>query len=188
MSGLFTQFPSVSTGSVLLRRIVESDLDALFEIYQNPNVFSFIPGSIKKNKETVLHMIGHFERDFRKQKAIFLGVCRAEQPDKLVGTAEIFQYDLKVNKVVIGYRFSESCWGQGLATEAVRALTGCLFETVGLNRIEAYVMPQNVASQRVLEKNGFVREGLLRQANFWTDKGVVDLIVYSLLRSDALKQ
>ena len=46
-------------------------------------------------------------------------------------------------------------------------------------------MPQNAASQRVLEKNGFIREGLLRQANLWTDKGVVDLIIYSLLRSDA---
>ncbi len=148
-------------------------------------MFTFIPGSAKKSKETVLHMIGHFERDFHKKKMIFLGVCRAELPDELVGTAEIFQYDPKVNKVVIGYRFCESCWGQNLATEPVRALTGYLFETVGLNRIEAYVMPQNAASQRVLEKNGFMREGLLRQANIWTDKGVVDLIVFSLLRSDA---
>ncbi len=185
MSGLFAQFPLISSGAVLLRRIAENDLDALYELYKNPNVFTFIPGSAKKSKETVLHMIGHFERDFHKKKMIFLGVCRAEQPDELVGTAEIFQYDPKVNKVVIGYRFCEPCWGQGLATETVRALTGYIFETVGLNRIEAYVMPQNAASQRVLEKNGFVREGLLRQANIWTDKGVVDLIVFSLLRSDA---
>ena len=185
MSGLFSQFPLISSNAVLLRRILESDLDALYEIYKNPSVFTFIPGSVKKNKETVRNMIGHFERDFRKKKMVFLGVCRAEQPEELVGTAEIFQYGPKVNKVVIGYRFRESCWGQGLATETVRALTGYLFETVGLNRLEAYVMPQNVASQRVLEKNGFVREGLLRQANFWTDKGVVDLVVYSLLRSDA---
>jgi len=185
LSGLFTQCPSISSDAVLLRRIVESDLDALYELYKNPNVFTFIPGSAKKSKETVLHMIGHFERDFHKKKMIFLGVCRAELPDELVGTAEIFQYDPKVNKVVIGYRFCESCWGQNLATETVRALTGYLFETVGLNRIEAYVMPQNAASQRVLEKNGFMREGLLRQANIWTDKGVVDLIVFSLLRSDA---
>lgn len=185
MSGLFAQLPLISSGTVLLRRIVESDLDALYEIYKNPNVFTFIPGSAKKSKEAVRNMIGHFERDFRKKKMIFLGVCRSEQPDELIGTAEIFQYDSKVNKAVIGYRFCESCWGQGLATETVRALTGYLFETVGLNRLEAYVMPQNLASQRVLEKNGFVREGLLRQANFWTGKGVVDLVVYSLLRSDA---
>lgn len=184
MSGLFTQFPSISSEAVLLRRITESDFDALYEIYKNPNVFMYIPGSAKKSKETVRNMIGRFERDFRKKKIIFLGVCRAEQPDELVGTAEIFHYDPKVNKVVIGYRFRESCWGQSFATETVRALTKYLFETAGLNRIEAYVMPQNAASQRVLEKNGFVREGLLRQANFWTDKGVVDLFVFSLLRSD----
>ena len=185
MSGLFSQFPSVSSGSVLLRRIAESDLDALYELYKNPNVFTFIPGSAKKSKETVRNMIGHFERDFRKKKMIFLGVCRSDQPDELIGTAEIFQYDPKANKAVIGYRFCESCWGQGLATETVRALSGYLLNTAGLNRLEAYVMPQNTASQRVLEKNGFVREGLLRQANFWTGKGIVDLVVYSLLRSDA---
>lgn len=184
MSSLFSEFPNISTDSILLGRITESDLDALYEIYRNPNVFTYIPGSAKKSKETVLHMIGHFERDFRKKKMIFLGVFRKENPNELIGTAEIFEYNPKVNKVVIGYRFNESCWGRGAATETVHAMVGYLFDTVGLNRIEAYVMPQNAASQRVLEKNGFIREGLLRQANLWTDKGIVDLIVYSLLRSD----
>jgi ribosomal-protein-alanine N-acetyltransferase len=55
-------------------------------------------------------MIGHFERDFRKKKMIFLGVFRKENPNELIGTAEIFEYNPKVNKVVIGYRFNESCW------------------------------------------------------------------------------
>ena len=104
----------------------------------------------------------------------------------LVGTAEIFDFDPKVNMATIGYRLNEAYWGRGIATQPVRALTNYLFSTVGLNRIAAYVMPQNVASQRVLEKNDFVREGLLRQANFWTGKGVVDLVVFSRLRADTL--
>ncbi len=45
-------------------------------------------------------------------------------------------------------------------------------------------MPENVKSQRVLEKNNFTKEGILRQSQFWKGIGVVDLIVYSRLASD----
>ncbi|MEN6594468.1 MAG: GNAT family protein [Clostridiaceae bacterium] len=186
MGSPFTQLPLIESETLTLRRIVESDLDALYEIYRNDNVFAFIPGGVKKSKETVRNMIGHFERDFRNKKTATLGICLAEKPDELIGTAEIFDFDPKVNMATIGYRLNEAYWGRGIATQTVRALTNYLFSTVGLNRIAAYVMPQNVASQRVLEKNGFVREGLLRQANFWTGKGVVDLVVFSRLRADTL--
>ena len=84
----------------------------------------------------------------------------------------------------IGYRVNERLWGRGIATKAVQAMTDYLFENVGINRIQATVMPENTKSKRVLEKNGFQREGLLRQAGFWQGKGIVDLEMYSRLRSD----
>jgi [ribosomal protein S5]-alanine N-acetyltransferase len=59
----------------------------------------------------------------------------------------------------LGYSIGERWNGHGFATEAVRLTVGLAFETLGLHRIQAAVMPRNAASIRVLEKNGFREEG-----------------------------
>lgn len=62
----------------------------------------------------------------------------------------------------LGYKMDHALGGQGYMTEAVRACTALAFETLGLHRIEATVMPRNVRSLRVLEKCGFQSEGVSR--------------------------
>ncbi len=59
-----------------------------------------------------------------------------------------------------------------------------LFEEIDINRIQADVMPANEVSKIVLLKNGFIKEGLLRQAVLWSGKGVVDIEIYSILKED----
>ncbi|MFA4859620.1 GNAT family N-acetyltransferase [Methanoregula sp.] len=81
----------------------------------------------------------------------------------------------------IGYWLSESCWGQGITAEAVRALVPVVFRTTDLVRIQAGIFSCNPASARVLEKCGFVREAVLKDAI--TKNGVVmDEIVYAILK------
>ena len=122
--------------------------------------------------------------DFQERRWIVSGIFLQERPEEAIGTVELFAYSKDVNVVEIGYRVNERLWGRGIATKAVQAMTDYLFENVGINRIQATVMPENTKSKRVLEKNGFQREGLLRQAGFWQGKGIVDLEMYSRLRSD----
>lgn len=184
MGNLYTSFPYISTDRIILRKILKTDIEELYEIYSNKNVFTFIPGEVRRNKDTVLNMVGHFERDFNKRKNLVLGICLSEAPNEIVGVAEMFDYDEKVNKITIGYRLSEGCWGKGIAAEAVKAMVQYLFFTIGINRIQGFVMPENKPSQRVLEKNNFLKEGILRECQYWKGIGVVDLISYSLLRSD----
>ncbi len=180
----FSRFPLVKTEDILLRKISEQDLDALCAIYQNPNVFRYIPGDAKKSRDTVSHLVDHFERDFRKGKEMFLGICLPESPDQLLGIVEMFHYDPKVHMVTIGYRLDEQHWGKGYAARATRALCAYLFDEVGIRRIQASVMPENPASMRVLEKCGFVREGYIRQGSFCKGKGIVDLVCFSLLAGE----
>lgn len=68
--------------------------------------------------------------------------------------------------------------------EAVGALVQFLFEKVNVNRVQAEVMPANERSGKVLLKNGFIKEGLLRQATLWSGKGLVDLEIYGVLKED----
>ncbi|HIM30009.1 MAG TPA: N-acetyltransferase [Planctomycetes bacterium] len=64
-----------------------------------------------------------------------------------------------LDAVDVGYRFLPGYWGQGLATEACLASVTFGFEVLGLNRIVGFVLPENVASIRVLEKVGMSSEG-----------------------------
>lgn len=180
----YEQFPHIVADDITLRRIVISDLDSLFEIYSNERLFQYSPVKLKKNKDTVANMLGHFERDFNKRKEIFLGICLNSEPNNIVGVAEIFDYSRYVNMITIGYTLSERFWGKGIATKTVKVMTDYLFNDVGINRIQAFVMPENIKSQNVLQRNGFVKEGIIRQGYVWKGQGVVDLILYSLLKAD----
>ena len=183
----YEQFPHIAGDEITLRKIAASDLDSLFEIYSNEKLFQHSPVMLKKNKDTVSNMIGHFERDFNKRKEIFLGISLNSEPDSIVGVAEIFDYSPDVNMITIGYRLNDRFWGKGIATKTVKAMTDYLFNDIGINRIQAYVMPENIKSQNILQRNGFVKEGVIRQGSIWKGKGVVDLILYSLLKSDTAK-
>ncbi len=177
-------FPHFVTDELTLRKIVHTDLDSLYEIYSNENLFQYSPVILKKNKDTVANMINHFERDFNKRKEIFLGISLNSDPDNIVGVAEIFDYVQDVNMITIGYRLNDKFWGKGIATKTVRAMTDYLFNIIGINRIQAFVMPENVKSQNVLLRNDYVKEGTVRQGYIWKGKGVVDLMLFSRLKSD----
>ena len=75
---LFSKFPFIETSEITLRKIEKTDLDDLYSIYSNENLFKYRPGLVKKNKSTVENMISHFERDFGKNKTIFLGICNTK--------------------------------------------------------------------------------------------------------------
>jgi len=185
MSGnLFAEFPYLESDELVLRKMEPGDADDLFKIYANGKLFRYTPGSPRKTRDAVQNMIGHFERDFGKRKTLMLGICLRSEPGRVVGVAEMFDYDPKVNGVTIGYRLNEAFWGCGIATKAVKLMTGYLLDAIGVNRIQAFVMPENTKSHAVLARNGFTKEGTVRQGYFWTGRGVVDLTVYSLLRSD----
>lgn len=83
----------------------------------------------------------------------------------------------------IGIGLTEACRGHGVGTVAQRLLAEWLLASSPLDRVEASTDVENVAEQRSLEKAGFVREGVLRQAQARAD-GQHDLYSYSLLRSD----
>jgi len=83
----------------------------------------------------------------------------------------------------IGYWLSESFWGQGIVTEAVRSLVPAVFTETNLIRIQAGIFESNPASARVLEKAGFLREAVHKNAI--TKNGIVmDEIVYAILKKE----
>ena len=111
------------------------------------------------------------------------GVYRAIATDgKVVGNISIEQKaDVYCKDGEIGYLLLTDYWSKGIMTEAVRQVCEIAFSELDIIRITGLVYAPNAASQRVLEKNGFVREGLQRDAVYKGGK-VYDLCVYGKLK------
>lgn len=103
--------------------------------------------------------------------------------DKLIGTCGLFGWHRNWRRCTIGYELHPQMRGKGYMQEALRAMLSWGWVHMELNRVEAQVHPDNVASLRSVEKLGFQREGLLRQAGFWSGR-YHDMYLFSLLRED----
>ena len=111
------------------------------------------------------------------------GVFRAVAADgKVVGNISIEQKaDVYCKDGEIGYLLLTEYWSKGIMTEAVRQICEIAFLELDIIRITGLVYTPNAASRRVLEKNGFVQEGLQRNAVYKGGK-VYDLCLYGKLK------
>lgn len=180
---LFSSIPVLEDDTISLHSIEEKDAIQLFKIYNNNIIFQYCGILNKNNKETVRKMIPHFDRDFKKQHRIKWGIFEKTK-DELLGIIEIMDINQITNGLTIGYYSHPDYWNKGFTKRAVNLLIKYLFDHIGINRIAAYVMPENENSKKVIFSTGFKKEGLIRQGHFWPGKGIIDLELYSQLKAD----
>lgn len=117
--------------------------------------------------------VRHYQREAREDMG-YAFLIFSESDDELIGGLTMSNVRRGVTQsAVLGYWMGKPFAGRGYMTEAVRAVVNFGFETLHLHRLEAATMPHNIASIRVLEHNGFRREGfargLLRINGAWED-------------------
>ena len=104
--------------------------------------------------------------------------------DEVAGNISLMGYEALADLAEIGYWLRSDLCGQGLMTEAGNAVVRFGFDDVGCHRLELRAAESNPASIRVAEKLGFVREGLLREANRAPDGGRLNMLIFGLLATD----
>jgi [ribosomal protein S5]-alanine N-acetyltransferase len=127
-----------------------------------------------------------YSQDVRADAAYPLYIFRSSD-GALLGGLTLGQIRRGVAQTAsLGYWMGEAYAGQGVMTEAVRALLPYAFSTLRLRRIEAACLPENTASIRLLERVGFQREGYARAylciAGDWRDH-----LLYAILADDEVK-
>jgi RimJ/RimL family protein N-acetyltransferase len=101
----------------------------------------------------------------------------------LRGLVEVRDIDREHSQAELSFWLAVESWGQGYMSEVVREVLQYGFEGLGLNRLYAYPTLRNPASGRVLEKNGFKQEGLLRQrVRKWGE--FEDVALWAILRRE----
>jgi RimJ/RimL family protein N-acetyltransferase len=106
----------------------------------------------------------------------------------VVGGTGLHRMDWSVPRFEIGYWVRRTHEGQGYAAEAVRALTRFAFNTLKSERVEIHCSHRNARSQRVAERCGFLLDGRLRNHGREPTGELRDMLVYSLVATDAAVQ
>ncbi len=102
---------------------------------------------------------------------------------RVFGACVLFKYDEGSSRAELGFAMVREFWGRGLMREALTVLISHAFEVRGVRRLEAEANPLNVASCRLLERLGFVSEGLMRQ-RYRVKGAIYDTRVFGLLSGE----
>jgi RimJ/RimL family protein N-acetyltransferase len=173
--------PPLADDVVLLRPWHESDVPANLMAFADPVVQRF--SWSQRRPYTEADARSYF---VEQQKARALGeelsLALVEPSDErsVLGGASLYDVDLEQERAAVGYWLAANARGRGVATHAVRLVAGWAFAELHLARLELTCGPDNDASQRVAERCGFVREGVLR-SHVRFKGGRRDSVVFSLL-------
>ena len=133
------------------REFFVEDAGSVFALNSNPDVMRFTGESLLGSLDAARCFIADYP-DFDR---VGYGrwACILKETQSIVGFCGL-KYLPDIDEVDLGFRFLPTYWGRGLATEACSATLDFGFNTIGLARVVAFVMPENAASIRVLEKVG----------------------------------
>ncbi len=180
MNDIFKTFPHLQTPDLILREIRLTDSAAVYDILADPEVARYYDEDPFSDTSQASELITYWNSAFEGRRVIRWGIARQDD-GRLIGTCGYYGFHTWHSRAALGYELASSCWRQGIMTAALRAVVAFGFEQAGLNRLQADVMPTNQASLGLLEKLGFVNEGLLREYENWDSKGYVDLYRLSVL-------
>lgn len=178
----FSPFPVLTTKRLLLRELTLNDAPELFFLRSDETVLKYVGREPAKSVEEVYNFIEMIRRAVNNNESIFWAIAWADEPDKLIGSICFWQLQPENYRAEIGYNLHPDHWGKGIITEAIETVLQYGFENMNLHSIEARTHPGNTGSTRSLEKNGFVKEGQLRE-DFYFNGQFHDTLIYSKLKS-----
>lgn len=156
------KFPALSTARLSLRAPTLKDAAAFHALMSIPDMTRFSNWPNSPTKAQIERAVRWMSKVYASGKGC-AWIIEDRRSKRLAGALRYNSIDKKWRCGEIGYELHPDFWGKGLMTEAVTVVVTCGHETFGLNRIEAWTLPGNAASDRVLEKCGFRYEGTLRQ-------------------------
>jgi RimJ/RimL family protein N-acetyltransferase len=172
--------PPLSAGGVVLRRGEPGDIGWITAACSDREVGRYVPALPYPYSESDARaFIEHAARGWAEASGATFVIARAPGGEGL-GAIELHLSAADPELAEVGYWLRREARGRGAATTAVRLVAGWAFRELGIERLSLQTHPENHASQRVAERAGFTREGLLR-AWMPSPAGRRDSVMFSLL-------
>ena len=177
----FDTFPTLTTDRLLLRQISLNDAEAMFEMRSDPEMMAYIPRPLAKTVDDATALIQSILDGDEKGES-FLWAISYKNNAKLLGTIGYYRLKPEHFRVEVGYLLHRDYWQKGIMYEALQSVLEFGFKDMNCHSIEAVIDPNNIASERLLQKCGFVKEAHFKENCFFEGK-FLDSAVYSKLKT-----
>jgi ribosomal-protein-alanine N-acetyltransferase len=175
--GFLKQVPLLESERLILRKILISDVDDVYEIYNKKEVYLYVNSDIDISSDRFnikKEQVSEFVQSWDNDNDLICWGIELKTEKKIIG--RVYLYDLIGNeeagyRVDIGYSLSPNYWGKNYMTEAVNQVVNYGFDHLRIVRFQAEIIPENTASIRVCEKAGFRNEGTLQNYSFYNNNG-----------------
>jgi len=173
---------TIETQKLTLRQLVSEDATDIFSIYSDKTGMKYWSSLPFTQSQQATDLINNVTNWWQAGSSLCLGLEHKEN-QKIIGTISLFSFNEESRRAEIGYILSSAYWQGGIMTEALKGVLEFVFKDLNLNRLEADIDPDNLASAKLLQKLGFQLEGRLRQR--WIINGnITDSELYGLLSED----
>ncbi len=172
----------LETERLLLTDYKLESLDDFFKLKACNEVWNYSTFTPLKEKYQAKILLENLIKDRKNDKYVFMALYKKDTGE-FIGEAGIIGHTPHNNRCVVGYNLLPEYWNHGYATEITKGIVKYAFESLGFERIEALALQINIASCKVLEKSGFICEGVLRNfARF--KRSYNNVCYYGIISSD----
>jgi ribosomal-protein-serine acetyltransferase len=168
-----------------LRPISADDATALYHLIDTnrARLADFFAGAVAAT-HTLADTVDHVAHMLAKRegRAYFPFAVVDTRTNTMVGFVDVKNIDWNIPKAELGAYMDAEHEGQGIASRALAAITQHCFEELGMDKLLIRTHERNTGARRVIEKNGYTQEGLVRRDYKTTSGEVVDLLYYGKVR------
>lgn len=163
--------PTITTERLRLRPLRDKDAQNLFSIRSNPDVNQYLDRDLPSQIEDVVRFIQNIKQMQLNQKGLYW-IIEDKLTSQFFGTICLFNLDVQLQNVEIGYELLPQFQGNGYMSEAIDAVITYVQYNLGLTVLQAYSAIANESSSRLLQKKGFKKAV--------SDVDGLDLFLFSL--------
>lgn len=175
----FTPFPNLETERLYLRRVAKEDVNEIFALRSNKETMQYIPRPLVKTEEDAMAHIAMMDEKIDNNEGINWAIT-LKNDSKLIGLIGHYRIKPEHFRAEIGYMLLPEFHGKGIIVEAIKETVKYGFEIMKLHSIEAVIDPKNLASEKVLQKSGFVKEAHFKENEYYEGR-FLDSVIYSIL-------
>ena len=174
--------PTIETERLILRRYKESDIDAIYEIITDKRLTEYIsyPPYTKEEELECIKAWIKMADDNKKEK----WVIELKSTNEVVGNIDVNTINEKNNYCNVGYTIRYNYWGNGYASEALKAVSEHLLNNSGYYLVECSCNERNIASSKVMIKAGFKKDGYIANRRKNKDNTYSGIEYYSKTKED----
>lgn len=174
---------TIETNKLVLRKLTLDDANSMFSNWCNDDeVTKFLTWPTHSSVDVTKKVLDEWTKEYEKDDYYQWGI-ELKDSNELVGSISVVAQSEENKTAAIGYCIGKKWWNQGITSEALSGVLKFLFDEVEFNRLEAQHDPENPHSGMVMKKAGLQYEGTLRKSHL-TNRGIVDVCVYSILKED----